>query len=583
MDSEDDKLKGDNRAYKPVENEEGTDLENGNNSDGEDLDGIRKQLRYPIGRDPNWALSFLLGLQQYLVMWGSTFGISVVLAPGLCVDSNVAVKGQLLNTMFTMCGITTLLQVMFGTRLPIIQSGSWIFFPVAAGILSDTTCKEEYHVLDDDGNNVTQSWDPNWHSGMAKLQGNLMLASLAQMILGGFGLVGLLLKVVGPITISVMISLIGLNLANVAKYQASKNWGIALLMVVFVTLLSEYFKNIAVPLPYISFSRQEGTKFGVKWVKLFSTLSVIISLVLVWVLCGILTATDTLGRDNPARVGDIRKSMGDATWFYFPYPGQFGTPQVSVGGFVGFLAAILAGAIESIGDYFACAKLAGAPPPPKYALNRGILLEGVGCFLAGACGPGLGVTSYSENIGAIGLTKVGSRRVICCSAILMILMGVIGKIGVLFASIPAPIIGGMYMVMFGIVTAVGISNLRFIDLTCSRNVFIVGISIYFGVVVPMWISDPSSAAAIATGNSEFDQLVRVLFSSGMIVGAAIACFLDNTIAGTDKKRGLLSYEFAATSSSDRALIKDVYYEPLMEFLARKIPVLRKLPFVPSSA
>ena len=42
----------------------------------------------------------------------------------------------------------------------------------------------------------------------------------------------------------------------------------------------------------------------------------------------------------------------------------------------------------------------------------------------------------------------------------MILMGVIGKIGVLFASIPAPIIGGMYMVMFGIVTAVGISNLR---------------------------------------------------------------------------------------------------------------------------
>ena len=42
----------------------------------------------------------------------------------------------------------------------------------------------------------------------------------------------------------------------------------------------------------------------------------------------------------------------------------------------------------------------------------------------------------------------------------MIMMGVIGKIGVLFASIPSPIIGGMYMVMFGIVTAVGISNLR---------------------------------------------------------------------------------------------------------------------------
>ena len=40
-----------------------------------------------------------------------------------------------------------------------------------------------------------------------------------------------------------------------------------------------------------------------------------------------------------------------------------------MGGFVGFLAAVLAGAIESIGDYFACAKLAGAPPPPKLVLN----------------------------------------------------------------------------------------------------------------------------------------------------------------------------------------------------------------------
>ena len=39
-------------------------------------------------------------------------------------------------------------------------------------------------------------------------------------------------------------------------------------------------------------------------------------------------------------------------------------------------------------------------------LNRGILIEGVGCFLTGVCGPGIGVTSYSENIGAIGLTKV---------------------------------------------------------------------------------------------------------------------------------------------------------------------------------
>ena len=40
-----------------------------------------------------------------------------------------------------------------------------------------------------------------------------------------------------------------------------------------------------------------------------------------------------------------------------------------------------------------------------------------------------------------------------------------------------------------------------------------------------------------TGNEEFDQLVAVILTSGMFLGAAIACFLDNTIAGTDKERG----------------------------------------------
>ena len=46
-------------------------------------------------------------------------------------------------------------------------------------------------------------------------------------------------------------------------------------------------------------------------------------------------------------------------------PGQFGRPIVTLGGFVGMLAGVIAGVVESIGDYYACAKLAGAPPPPK--------------------------------------------------------------------------------------------------------------------------------------------------------------------------------------------------------------------------
>ena len=87
-------------------------------------------------------------------------------------------------------------------------------------------------------------------------------------------------------------------------------------------------------------------------------------------------------------------------------PGQWGTPTVSAAGVFGMLAGVLASIIESVGDYYACARLTGAPPPPKHAINRGIGMEGIGCVLVGAFGTGNGTTSYSVNVGVIGLTKV---------------------------------------------------------------------------------------------------------------------------------------------------------------------------------
>ncbi len=71
------------------------------------------------------------------------------------------------------------------------------------------------------------------------------------------------------------------------------------------------------------------------------------------------------------------------------------------------MAGVLASTMESIGDYYACARLSGAPPPPTHAINRGIAVEGVGCILAALWGSGNGTTSYSQNIAALGITRVG--------------------------------------------------------------------------------------------------------------------------------------------------------------------------------
>ena len=65
--------------------------------------------------------------------------------------------------------------------------------------------------------------------------------------------------------------------------------------------------------------------------------------------------------------------------------------------------------VESVGDYYACARLGAAPNPPRHAINRGIMMEGVGCILAGLFGAGNGVTSNSTNIGVVGLTKVFTK------------------------------------------------------------------------------------------------------------------------------------------------------------------------------
>ena len=181
---------------------------------------------------------------------------------------------------------------------------------------------------------------------------------------------------------------------------------------------------------------------------------------------------------------------------------------MSVAAVFGMLAGVLAGAIESIGDYYACARLAGAKPPPIHAINRGLAIEGIGCILAGLWGTGNGTTSYSENIGAIGVTKVGSRRVIQATGCMLLFFGVLSKFGALFITIPEPIIGGIFCVMFGMIAATGqfisyffnssflfkfhiqlclvvisgLSNLQFVDLNSSRNLLVLGFSIFFSLV-----------------------------------------------------------------------------------------------------
>lgn len=72
-----------------------------------------------------------------------------------------------------------------------------------------------------------------------------------------------------------------------------------------------------------------------------------------------------------------------------------------------------------------------------------------------------------------------------CGAMVMIVLSIIGKFGALFATVPDPVIGGIFIIMFGLITAVGLSALQYVDLSSMRNLFVLGTSLFMGLVVPL--------------------------------------------------------------------------------------------------
>lgn len=81
-------------------------------------------------------------------------------------------------------------------------------------------------------------------------------------------------------------------------------------------------------------------------------------------------------------------------------------PTFSAAGYMGMLAATVASIFKSVGDYFTAARFSEAPVPPVHAINRGIFTEGFASIISGLMGAGHATTSYSGNIGIIGITKV---------------------------------------------------------------------------------------------------------------------------------------------------------------------------------
>ena len=118
--------------------------------------------------------------------------------------------------------------------------------------------------------------------------------------------------------------------------------------------------------------------------------------------------------------------------------------------------------------------------------------------------------SFQNSLQFSFLLQVASRRVFQVAGIIMIICGVIGKFGAILTLIPEPIIGGSLTVLFGMVAAVGISTLKFIDMNSTRNLTILGLSLLIGLMVPQYINHPDNVDAIKTGQYKMSCIVRKL-------------------------------------------------------------------------
>ncbi|WP_435332565.1 uracil-xanthine permease family protein [Haloarchaeobius sp. TZWWS8] len=506
-----------------------------------ETDGGTSFVEYGIEDEPPLLTSLFLGVQHYLTMVGANIAVPLILAGALGMPGDVTAK--FVGTFFVVSGVATLAQTTIGNRYPIVQGAPFSMLAPALAIVATAP------VL---------PGSAGWESKLLFLQGAIIAAATTEVFIGYLGIVGRLRRLLSPVVVAPTIALIGLSLFGVPQItSATQNWWLLGLTVGLVVLFSQYW----------------GDRHRV-----FDLFPVLLAIVIAWLVAALLSVAGVYTKGTPGYV-DLA-SVTDVSLVFAIYPLQWGMPQFEVAFAVGMFAGVLASIIESFGDYHAVARLTGNGAPSESRINHGIGMEGLMNVFAGIMGAG-GSTSYSENIGAIGLTGVASRRVVQVGAAVMLVVGFFGPFGKLIATIPNPIVGGLFVAMFGQIVAVGLSNLKYVDLDSSRNVFVIGISLFTGLSIPSYMSNVGGVSALQSSLAEVvlvgpvltalseipvlgavlglegvANIIFVIGGTGMAVGGLVALVLDNTIPGTEEERGVTAWQEIAEDDDD--------FEPVWE-------------------
>ncbi len=414
-----------------------------------------------------------LGLQHVLAMFASNVTPSFIVAGAAGLVTGSADFVYLIQMAMLFAGVATLFQTIgfgpIGARLPIMQGTSFAFVGVLFGLAS--------------------SYD---NSAQA------MSVVLTACICGGIlhFLLGTIIKDIRwlfpPLVTGLVILAIGLYLIPVAiKYAAGGaakfqmeadsfgsliHWSVAGTVVV-VSLICKFFGK-----------------------GLISNAAVLIGIIAGYLLA---FAMDMVTFD----------AVSKASWFSGLKPLPYGF-EFNLGAVIAVTLVCIVSAIETVGDTSATTKAGAGREATDEEISGATYADGLGSAVAGVFG-GLPNTSFSQNVGIVGMTGVMSRHVVTIGAIILVVCGLIPKIGAIIASMPMPVLGGGVIVMFGMVAAAGLNVLRDVSLN-RRNMAIIAVSLAIGLGLNL------EQSAV----QHLPQTLKVLATSAVAPTALVAVILN---------------------------------------------------------
>jgi NCS2 family nucleobase:cation symporter-2 len=233
------------------------------------------------------------------------------------------------------------------------------------------------------------------------------------------------------------------------------------------------------------------------------------------------------------------EKVASAPWIDVVTPLHFGMPKFSIVPIVTMCIVMIVVMIESLGMFLALGEMTGTKVDEE-ALTRGLRADGVGTMLGGFFNT-FPYTSFSQNVGLVGVTGVRSRFVTAAGGVILLGLGLLPKMAALVEAVPQVVLGGAGLVMFGMVAATGARILTNVDFRTNRfNLFVVAISVGFGMIPLM---APNFFKNLP------DEL-HPLLESGILLCAIISVILNQFFNGLGSAKEAESDAMAVAASSE---------------------------------